>query len=125
VDPPVRRWSDTEYLALLEMLKGYAAKASRWDAYERARPYIEPNPFDPRYSGIGAGPFPPPAAPAPQRIPWRVILGFAAGAMPTAEEIQQRWKKLSTIYHPDAGGATESFNAITNARDAALEDVAK
>jgi DnaJ domain len=77
------------------------------------------------YNPYSGNPYsPPPAAVAKREIPWRVILGFPQNKPVTAEEVQSRYKKLSTVYHPDAGGSEESFRAITEARDVALRDPA-
>jgi hypothetical protein len=83
--------------------------------------------FDPRCT---PEPPPPAAPPAPTgKIPWRVILGFAPPAIPTADQVQERWRQLSKIYHPRGehsgtpSGYDESFKAITAARDAALQDI--
>ncbi len=69
----------------------------------------------------------PPPQPPPQKkqppakIPWRVILGFAS--TPTVDEVKKRYRELSKIYHPEAGGSRDSFEAITAARDAALREL--
>ncbi len=89
--------------------------SERYERISNARPPFDPPPPPPRMEI----PLPAPAG----KIPWRVILGIPTSATPTIEDVQARWRKLSTFYHPDAGGAKESFEAITQARDAALREL--
>lgn len=41
-------------------------------------------------------------------------------ALPTAEEIKERYRQLSKSSHPDSGGTAEMFKKLTDARDEAL-----
>lgn len=47
-----------------------------------------------------------------------LILGFQD--IPTPPELEQRYKQLVKIAHPDKGGDADMFKAYTQARDAAL-----
>jgi hypothetical protein len=94
---------------------------------EVVRMYFQRQPSGPGYNPYNpypGNPYTPPSTAVAQReIPWRVILGFPQNKPVTVEEIQSRYKKLSTVYHPDAGGSAESFRAITEARDIAIRDL--
>src|SRR3712207_1196094 len=48
-------------------------------------------------------------------------LGVAPGA--TAKEIKAAYRKLSKQLHPDFGGSTEAFAAVSVAADVLLDDV--
>lgn len=100
-------------------------KAALLEMLEEILRRQQPPPIAPR------PPFPFPPMGTPPAVPtvgarpvtWRVILGIPADAKPSPADVHARWKKLCTVYHPDAGGSSESMNAITSARDAALREL--
>lgn len=62
------------------------------------------------------------ALPEKASSPWREVLGIEG--TPTPDLIQQRYRALVKIHHPDAGGTEEQFSRIVQARDAAMLEVA-
>lgn len=61
--------------------------------------------------------------PRPQKFNWRIVLGFEG--TPTLDQVKERYRQLSKIYHKDAGGSDESMRILNMARDAAIEELAK
>lgn len=53
---------------------------------------------------------------------WREVLGIEGAA--TSDVVQSRYRALVKIHHPDVGGTDERFQEITQARDAALLELA-
>jgi len=49
---------------------------------------------------------------------WHVL-----GIMPTTDKdkVISAYRKMSTVYHPDCGGTSSSFNTLNNAKDKALQ----
>lgn len=60
----------------------------------------------------------------PSATGWRADLMFVAGAKPSLDEIEERFRALARKHHPDAGGDREKFEAIAKARDAAKKEIA-
>lgn len=61
---------------------------------------------------------------APQQRDWREVLGFAADARPTIENVESAYKRMVRVTHPDArGGSAEAFQEVTAARDAARREL--
>jgi hypothetical protein len=54
--------------------------------------------------------------------PWRQVLGIEI-AQPSAADIENAFRALVKIHHPDIGGSTERFQEIAAARDAGLAEV--
>lgn len=61
------------------------------------------------------------ALPAPAEMPrCFAILQFTERPW-SAEEVNEAYRRLSKVSHPDSGGSAEQFRALTEARDQALE----
>lgn len=59
------------------------------------------------------------ALPAASTLPeCFAVLHFTT--LPTEEEIKERYRQLSKIWHPDSGGSAEVFKQITDAKNEAL-----
>lgn len=52
---------------------------------------------------------------------WLTVLEIEGN--PTAEKINEQFKRLARIHHPDAGGDEERFKKISHARDRALKEL--
>lgn len=52
-----------------------------------------------------------------------LLLGFEDTYSPSEEEIKEAYKKMSLKLHPDTGGSTFLFRALTLAKDEALKSV--
>ena len=50
-----------------------------------------------------------------------LYLGFDENANPTEKEIQDAYKRVAKILHPDGSGSNEQFRGLTIARDVLLE----
>lgn len=50
--------------------------------------------------------------------PWRDVLGITTHA-PTLQTVQDRFRALVMVHHPDRGGDREQFEAIVRAKEAA------
>jgi hypothetical protein len=50
---------------------------------------------------------------APAEKPWHVVLGCPADA--STEHVQRNYRRARSAFHPDRGGDTETFHAITRA----------
>lgn len=60
------------------------------------------------------------ALPMPKDIPQCfLLLGFTD--IPTKEEVKKAYRKMASIYHPDAGGDSENFHKFTQAKDECLK----
>lgn len=55
---------------------------------------------------------------------WRQVLGVPSEQVVTLDYIEQRFRNLVQVHHPDKGGDREKFEAIVAARDAAKLEVA-
>lgn len=55
--------------------------------------------------------------------PWREVLQFMPGTMPSMDEVDARLKTLAKIHHSDAGGSDEKMCEINVARDAARREL--
>lgn len=61
------------------------------------------------------------ALPAPTELPRCFsILQFTERPQ-SAEEVNEAYRRLSKVSHPDSGGSAEQFRVLTEARDQALE----
>jgi len=61
------------------------------------------------------------ALPAPQDLPrCFAVLQFTERPQ-NAEQVNEAYRRLSKVLHPDKGGTAEQFRNITEARDQALE----
>jgi hypothetical protein len=61
------------------------------------------------------------ALPAPQDLPrCFTVLQFTERPQ-SAEQVNEAYRRLSKVLHPDKGGTAEQFRNITEARDQALE----
>jgi hypothetical protein len=71
------------------------------------------------------------ALPAPEgsrpKRPWWIVLNYGdsdeARADVTVDEIEARYRALSKKRHPDAGGSTELFQELQDARDDAIKSL--
>lgn len=61
------------------------------------------------------------ALPQTATRPWREVMTIEGRATP--EIIEQRYKALARIHHPDAGGSHDAMAELNAARDAALLEV--
>lgn len=87
----------------IEALRGIA----RWGASDM---------MDRAFSGFEA-------LPAPKT--WREVLGIQPGELVTLEEVEARYRSLAKAWHPDkTDGDEATFKQITEARDAAREELA-
>ena len=55
--------------------------------------------------------------------PWREVLGIVS-AQPTLQIVEDRFRALAQVHHPDKGGKREKFEAIVAARDQARLELA-
>jgi hypothetical protein len=55
--------------------------------------------------------------------PWREVLGFD-NTNPDLQEIEDRFRALAQVHHPDKGGDRVQFELIVQARDAARMELA-
>ena len=62
------------------------------------------------------------ALPAPKGKHWRDILEITA-TQPTRLHVEDQYKRLSRVRHPDAGGSTEAMAELNAARDAAIAEI--
>ena len=60
------------------------------------------------------------ALPAPKT--WRDILGFSPGEG-TRTMVENRFRELAAVHHPDRGGSHERMAEINRARDEALKEI--
>jgi hypothetical protein len=63
------------------------------------------------------------ALPEKASQPWREVLGVTL-AQPTLAHIEDRFRALAQVHHPDRGGNRDDFEKIVQARDAAKLEVA-
>ncbi len=59
------------------------------------------------------------ALPEKASSPWREVLGIATTAAATWPLVEERFRALVQVHHPDKGGDRAKFEAIVQARDAA------
>ena len=55
---------------------------------------------------------------------WQEVLGLHDPA-PTEQQVQDAFRRLATVYHPDKGGDIAMFQAVAKARDNALRWVTR
>lgn len=66
---------------------------------------------------------PPAAGPVPRRD-WQAVLGLQVLLLPTADDVQQAYRRLASKYHPDREtGDVAAMAAINVARDQALGEI--
>lgn len=63
------------------------------------------------------------ALPEKASQPWREVLGVTL-ATPTLQHIEDRFRTLVKVHHPDHGGKDEDFQRIVQAREAARMELA-
>jgi hypothetical protein len=63
------------------------------------------------------------ALPEKASQPWREVLGVTL-ATPTLQHIEDRFRTLAQVHHPDKGGDRADFERIVQARDAARLELA-
>lgn len=61
--------------------------------------------------------------PASSRRPWREVLDFGGSLKPSPNMIDERFRHLAKIHHPDKGGAVDAFNELAAAREDALREI--
>ncbi len=54
---------------------------------------------------------------------WREILGIAPEQLATREIVEERFRSLVHVHHPDKGGDPETFQQIVIAREAARQEL--
>ena len=60
------------------------------------------------------------ALPKPKDIPQCfLLLGFTD--IPSSEDVKKSYRKMASLYHPDVGGDSDSFNKYTQAKDECLQ----
>lgn len=60
------------------------------------------------------------ALPSPDQVKgWRDVLGFERLTTPTMAMVDENFRKLAAVHHPDRGGSTAKFQEIAAARDQA------
>ncbi len=59
----------------------------------------------------------------PSAVDWRIVLGFAADATPSAEAIERHFRELALKCHPDRGGSEGEMAKVNAARDLAIAEV--
>jgi hypothetical protein len=64
------------------------------------------------------------ALPEKASQPWREVLGIDQSQSPTVELVTSRFRALLKVHHPDVGGKDEDLLRITQARDAAMMEIA-
>lgn len=52
---------------------------------------------------------------SPKKRTWREVLGFHAGAFPTADVLKDAYRTVAKIAHPDRGGSQEAFVELEQA----------
>lgn len=60
--------------------------------------------------------------PKPSR-PWREVLEVSRNLVPSLELVRERYRDLSKLRHPDAGGSAEAFSELVRARELAELDL--
>lgn len=58
--------------------------------------------------------------PAKEDFSWQEVLGIDNPVAATESQIQDAFKRLAALYHPDRGGDVAMFQNVTRARDNAL-----
>lgn len=59
------------------------------------------------------------ALPEKASQPWREVFGISTAASATWPLVEERFRALAVVHHPDKGGDREKFEEIVRARDAA------
>lgn len=96
-----------------------AAIANHIDALRRVDRYGVGT-LDQVFAGYDA--LPPPGA--ANRPPWRKVFGFKDDQDVSAETIQNAYRELAKLYHPDLqGGSHEAMAMLNEARDAATREL--
>lgn len=54
---------------------------------------------------------------------WRNIMGFSPESKPTKSQIDQRYKALAKVFHPDLGGTEYSMKLLNLAKEKADKSV--
>lgn len=55
---------------------------------------------------------------------WSIVLGLAELLAPTADDVQQAYRRLAAKHHPDRGGDPAAMAELNQARDEALREIA-
>lgn len=63
------------------------------------------------------------ALPASTKRPWRDVLGFDAGAAPTATQIREHFRARAKRAHPDVGGSKAAMDELTKAQAEGLAEI--
>ncbi len=50
---------------------------------------------------------------------WREVLGISTDIQPSLDLVEDRFRALAHVHHPDKGGDSKKFQQILQARDAA------
>lgn len=64
------------------------------------------------------------ALPEKASQPWREVFGISTTAAATWPMVEERFRALAKVHHPDQGGNREDFDRIMQARDAARLELA-
>jgi hypothetical protein len=63
------------------------------------------------------------ALPAPAGTHWKEVLALPAGRRVTRELIEEQFKTLAAVRHPDKGGSTDAMAKLNAARGSALKEI--
>jgi hypothetical protein len=63
------------------------------------------------------------ALPAQAGSAWRETLGFKEIEAVSIAQLETRFRELAKVHHPDAGGSADNFQAIVDARAAAVAEL--
>lgn len=64
------------------------------------------------------------ALPEKASSPWREVFGISTTAAATWPMVEERFRSLAQVHHPDKGGDRDEFEKIVQARDAARIELA-
>jgi hypothetical protein len=56
--------------------------------------------------------------------PWRTVLGFAINVPVTRDDVQLKFRELTKLHHPDMGGDRDKFEAVVQAKNNAMAEIA-
>lgn len=55
-------------------------------------------------------------APRPGEVAWWHVMGYASGPPRTLAQVEQRFRTLVAVAHPDRGGSAERMHQLIRAR---------
>lgn len=105
-DAPMRCMAIDQYASVADNLAAIAATLEAMRAIER---HGGAEILDRTFQGFAA-------LPESTERPWREVLGFASGSIVRLLELEERFRELAKVHHPDTGGDEERFKEINEAR---------